>query len=166
MSDNSRQMEYSTENLPDILSILPLFDAALFPKMVLPLVVMQEDSIKLIDEAMAKDRIIGLIISNKKENAPPNPGGSDLAEVGTSALILKMAKTHDNKTQLLVQGLSRFKVASFENDKPYFIAKVIHLKDSEEKNKEIEALMSNMAKQFARIVELSHNIEINPKNPN
>ena len=155
MTDNSRSMEYSTENIPDLLPILPLFDAALFPKMVLPLVVMQEDSIKLIDEAMAKDRIIGLIVSNKKENAPPDPKGNDLADVGTSALILKMAKTQDNKTQLLVQGLSRFKVSSFEKKKPYLIAKVIHLKDGEEKNKEIEALMSNMTKQFARIIELS-----------
>ena len=155
MTDNSRSVEYSPENIPGLLSILPLFDAALFPKMVLPLVVMQEESIKLIDEAMAKDRIIGLIISNKKENVPPDSSGSDLANIGTSALILKMAKTHDNKTQLLVQGLSRFKVASFEKGNLYLVAKVIHIKDSEEKSKEIEALMSNMAKQFARIVELS-----------
>ncbi len=148
-------MEYSTENIPDLLPILPLFDAALFPKMVLPLVVMQDDSIKLIDEAMAKDRIIGLVISNKQENTEPDPDGADLASVGTSALILKMAKTQDNKTQLLVQGLSRFKIASFEERKPYLVAKVTHLKDNEEKNNEIEALMSNMVKQFARIVELS-----------
>jgi ATP-dependent Lon protease len=155
MTDSNQSMEYSPENIPDILPILPLFDAALFPKMVLPLVVMQKDSIKLIDEAMAKDRIVGLIVSNKKENSPPDPTGGDLADVGTSALILKMAKTQDNKTQLLVQGLSRFKVTSFEKEKPYLLAKVAHLKDNEEKNKEIEALMSNVTKQFSRIVELS-----------
>lgn len=155
MTDNSRSMEYSTENIPDILPILPLFDAALFPKMVLPLVVMQEDSIKLIDEAMAKDRIIGLVVSKKQENSPADVQGDDLAGMGTSALILKMAKTQDNKTQLLVQGLSRFKVGSFEEGKPYLTARVIHLKDNEDKTNEIEALMSNMSKQFARIVELS-----------
>ncbi len=155
MTDHSRSMEYKTEDIPELLPILPLFDAALFPKMVLPLVVMQQDSIKLIDEAMAKDRIIGLIVSNKQENSPPDPEGKDLAGVGTSALILKMAKTQDNKTQLLVQGLSRFKVNSYEQSKPYLVAKVEHLQDDEEKNNEIEALMSNMVKQFARIVELS-----------
>ncbi len=155
MTDHSRSMEYKTEDIPELLPILPLFDAALFPKMVLPLVVMQQDSIKLIDEAMAKDRIIGLIVSNKQENSPPDPDGKDLAGVGTSALILKMAKTQDNKTQLLVQGLSRFNTISYEQTKPYLVAKVEHLKDNEEKNNEIEALMSNMVKQFARIVELS-----------
>jgi ATP-dependent Lon protease len=47
---------------------LPLYDAALFPKMVLPLVVMQGDSIKLVDEAMARNRIVGLVVSRKRKN--------------------------------------------------------------------------------------------------
>ncbi len=46
-----------TDNLPGIIPILPLYDAVLFPKMVLPLVVMQQDSIQLVDEAMQSDRI-------------------------------------------------------------------------------------------------------------
>jgi ATP-dependent Lon protease len=154
MTENSPSTEPETGKIPDFIPILPLFDAALFPKMVLPLVVMQGESIQLIDEAMAKDRIIGLLVSKKQENVRPDPEG-DLAAVGTSALILKMAKTHDNKTQLLVQGLSRFKVASFEKGKPYLRAKVEHLHDDEQKTNEIEALMFNIVKQFTRIVELS-----------
>ena len=57
----------------ELLPILPLFDAALFPKMVLPLVVMQGESVKLVDEAMASDRLIGLVVSKKiaKESASP-----------------------------------------------------------------------------------------------
>jgi ATP-dependent Lon protease len=42
-------VEVGNENLPKILPILPLFDVALFPKMVLPLVVMPGDSIQLVD---------------------------------------------------------------------------------------------------------------------
>jgi ATP-dependent Lon protease len=154
MTENSPTIEHETDKIPDFIPILPLFDAALFPKMVLPLVVMQGESIQLIDEAMAKDRIIGLLVSKKQENVRPDPEG-DLAAVGTSALILKMAKTHDNKTQLLVQGLSRFKVASFEKGKTYLRAKVEHLHDDEQKTNEIEAFMFNIVKQFTRIVELS-----------
>ena len=97
MSDNKPSVEYNTANLPAVLPILPLFDAALFPKMVLPLVVMEKDSIKLVDEAMAKDRIIGLVVSKKQENVRTRPEG-DLAKVGCSALILKMAKVQVPKT--------------------------------------------------------------------
>jgi ATP-dependent Lon protease len=149
-------MEFGAEKVPEVLPILPLYDAALFPKMVLPLVVMQGESVKLVDEAMAKDRIIGLVVSQKPEESK-SPAKEDLAPVGTSALILKMAKTQDNRTQLLVQGLSRFKIESFEEGKPYLVARIESIQDveKEEEDKETEALMSNIISQFERIVELS-----------
>jgi len=147
-------MEFDAETIPEVLPILPLYDAALFPKMVLPLVVMQGESVKLVDEAMAKDRIIGLIVSKKPEEKK-SPDKEDLAAVGTSALILKMAKSQDNRTQLLVQGLSRFKINSFEDGKPYLVARVELIKDVEKNDNETEALVSNIISQFERIVELS-----------
>ena len=67
MTEQQPSPDFSPASLPKVLSILPLFDAALFPKMVLPLVVMQDESIRLIDEAMAKDRIIGLVLSKKPD---------------------------------------------------------------------------------------------------
>ncbi len=154
MSENKPSVEYNTDNLPAVLPILPLFDAALFPKMVLPLVVMEQDSITLVDEAMAKDRIIGLVVSKKQENIRANPEG-DLAGVGCSALILKMAKSEDDKAQMLVQGLSRFKIKNFSTKNPYLKAEVEHFEDIEQQNDETAALMANILKQFVRIVELS-----------
>ena len=121
MTENKPAVEYTADNLPDVLPILPLFDATLFPKMVLPLVVMEKDSLKLVDEAMAKDRIIGLVASKKQENVRTSPD-SDLAQVGCSALILKMARSEDDKAQMLVQGLSRFKVKKFLDGKAYLQA--------------------------------------------
>ncbi len=154
MADQQSPMDIDAEKVPEVLPILPLYDAALFPKMVLPLVVMEGESVKLVDEAMAKDRIIGLIVSKKPEEKKA-PDRENLAQVGTSALILKMAKTQDNRTQLLVQGLSRFKIKSFENGKPYLIARVEFIKDIEKLDNETEALMSNIISQFERVVELS-----------
>jgi len=143
-----------TEKVPELLPILPLFDAALFPKMVLPLVVMQGESVRLVDEAMAKNRIIGLVVSKKPEEGN-KPEHTDLAQVGTSALILKMAKTQDNRTQLLVQGLHRFRIKSWENRRPYLRARIELIEDIEVKDHETEALMSNLIEQFIRVVELS-----------
>ncbi|MEA3436362.1 MAG: endopeptidase La, partial [Thermodesulfobacteriota bacterium] len=154
MTEQNPSIDFSTEDIPPILPILPLFDAALFPKMVLPLVVMQGESIQLIDEAMAKNRIVGLLLSRKKINEPIQPD-EDLAKIGTSALILKMAKSEENKTHLLVQGLSRFKVKSFEKGKPYSMARVENIEDKEKKDNEIEALMSNLTGLFNKIVKLS-----------
>jgi ATP-dependent Lon protease len=165
--------DFTTEKLPERLPILPLHETALYPKMVLPLVVMQGDSIKLVDEAMQKDRIIGLLVA--KPEAPANgapeeeetpsetPQESErafdprenLSQVGTSAMILKMAKTQDNQTQMLVQGISRFRVTGFDQEKPYLIARVEHIKEQSAEGKEIEALMTNLVNTFNRVVELS-----------
>jgi len=154
MTEQHKSPDISAEKIPEILPILPLFDAALYPKMVLPLVVMQPESIQLVDEAMSKDRLIGLIVAKKpvEENIKAR---DNLNTVGTVALILKMAKTEDNKLQLLAQGLGRFEVKKYAQEKPYLKASVKHMKDIETKDKEIDALMSNMIGQFSRVAELS-----------
>ena len=154
MTQPQSSIEINTDKLPGTLSILPLSDAALFPKMVLPLLVIQERSIQLVDEAMSRNRIIGLVVAKK----PVEDGTytkKDLHEVGTSALILKMAKTEDNKLQLLTQGMERFRVKDFIKGKPYPQALVEYIKDEDKKDKEITALMSNMISQFTRFAELS-----------
>ena len=48
MTEKQPPGDQGPEKIPEILPILPLFDAALFPKMVLPLVVMQKDSVRLV----------------------------------------------------------------------------------------------------------------------
>ncbi len=155
-----QQLAEQQQKTPEILPILPLFDAALFPKMVLPLVVMQGESIQLIDEAMNKNRIIGLLMSKEKE-MKPSYKREELYDIGTSALILRMAKTEDNKAQLLVQGLSRFKVEDIVAESPYLRAKVEPIKEPEggKRTKKIEALMSNLIGLFAKIVELSPGLQ-------
>jgi len=143
-----------SQKIPELLPVLPLFDTALFPKMVLPLVIMQKESVQLVDEAMSKDRIIGLLIS-KNATVKPSYTPDDLYSIGTSALILKMAKTEDNTAQLLVQGLDRIKITEYVDGKPYLRASVEHIKDKTEKDKEIDALMSNIVGMFTRVVDLS-----------
>jgi len=146
--------EFTTGKLPEILPILPLFDAALFPKMVLPLVVMQGQSIQLIDEAMSQSRMIGLIVA-KKPIEEGSYSQEDLHTIGTSSLILKMAKIEDNRAQLLAQGLERFRIQEYIKGKPYLQARVEYITDTQKKDKEIEALMANIVSQFTRVVKLT-----------
>ena len=136
MTQPQPAIEISTDKMPEIIPILPLYDTALFPKMVLPLVVMQKESIQLVDEAMSQDRIIGLVVA-KKPIGEGTYTPDDLNAVGTSALILKMAKTEDHKAQLLAQGLERFRIKEYIKGKTYLQARVEHVKDVEKKDKEI-----------------------------
>ncbi len=154
MTDQKPSLDVDLKKLPEQLPILPLFDTVLFPKMVLPLVVMQKESVQLIDEAMSNNRIIGLLVSK----TPPGEGSSsteDLYGIGTSALILKMAKSEDNKSQILVQGLGRFKIKTYLEDKPYLMGKIEHLLEKETNDTQTEALMTNLLHLFAKVVDLS-----------
>jgi ATP-dependent Lon protease len=154
MDEQKPNVEFNLKNLPETLPILPLFDTVLFPKMVLPLVVMQKESVQLIDEAMSKDRIIGLLVS-RTPSGEETAGTEDLYDIGTSALILKMAKTEDEKSQILVQGLGRFKTTAFLKDKPYLIGSLQHIPEKETKDTQTEALMTNIVHLFSKVVELS-----------
>ncbi|MEW5910489.1 MAG: LON peptidase substrate-binding domain-containing protein, partial [Thermodesulfobacteriota bacterium] len=153
MEEKKPSTAQEAEKTPEVIPILPLFDAALFPKMVLPLMIMQEESVRLIDEAMSKDRIFGLLVSRHPSDDKYGP--DDLYQFGTVALILKMAKTDENRTNLLVQGLRRFQVKEFIKTKPYLQAQVVHIEEVQKKDKEIEAHMANLINTFLRIVELS-----------
>lgn len=154
MNDQKPNFDVKLKELPENLPILPLFDTVLFPKMVLPLVVMQEESVQLIDEAMSNNRIIGLLVSKTSPGEGTSPM-EDLYRIGTSALILKMAKTEDNKSQILVQGLSRFKIGTYLEDKPYLMGKVAHLLEKETNDKQSQALMANIIHLFTKVVDIS-----------
>ncbi len=145
----------STDDIPDTLPILPIVDTNLFPKMVLPLVLIQKEAIDLIDEAMAGNRMLGLLLS-KRSDIDSKHTADDLHRIGTVAMILKMSKMEDEKAQLLIQGLNRFRVMDYLQGRQYMQAQISVLKSrNADRNKENRALMANIVEQYEKIVELS-----------
>jgi len=143
-----------TDKVSEVLPILPVIDLTLFPRMVLPLVVHGEESQALVDEAMGKDRRIGILVSKKKElNTYPKP--EDLYGVGTLALILKMARPDEKGTQLLVQGIGRFRIKEYVSDKPYLRARIETIPEPTTKDIEVDAMTSNLGGLFQRVLKLS-----------
>lgn len=147
-------MEFNTEATQEFLPILPIYDVALFPKMVLPLVVTKDDSMALIDDAMSNNRILGFLVA-KNSNLESGYSPEDLYSYGTVAMILKMARMDDNKAQLMVQGLSRFRVDEFVDGKPYLRANVTLIPEDEASDKKAQALMKNAYDLYTNVVDLS-----------
>ncbi len=145
----------TSDNIPNIIPILPIVDTNLFPKMVLPLVLIQNEAVELIDEAMSGNRMLGLLLS-KRSDIDSKHTADDLYRIGTVAVILKMSKMEDDKAQLLIQGLNRFRVIKFLQNKKYMQAKIGVLESKNAgKNKENRALMVNIIEQYEKIVALS-----------
>ena len=141
-------------NIPEVIPILPLHNVLVFPKTMIPLEVSGNVSI-LVDEAMTKDRLIGLIMSKKEPDTPNQYTLDDLHRVGTCAMIMKMVKTSENHTQMLLQGVSRFSIEELIEGKPYQQARIKLIEEKEVKDLETEALMSNLLSLFDRILKLS-----------
>lgn len=151
---------FSEENknfpIPEVIPILPLHNVLVFPKMMIPVEVMGNNSIQLVDDAMVKDRLIGLIMAKKEPDSPDYQYKlEDLHTIGTTATIIKMAKASENRTQMLLQGISRYQIVELISDKPYQQARIKVLEDKEVKDIETEALMANLIVLFDRILKLS-----------
>lgn len=142
--------------IPGELPILPLRGSVLFPYVILPVLVGQEKTIRLVEEAVIGNRIIGVVALKTKEIEDPRP--EDFFSVGTAAVIAKMIKLPDGTISIMAQGLERIRLAQITQTDPYFRATVEPQPDEGERDKEVEALMVNLRRLFQQVVELSPNL--------
>ncbi|MFP4459531.1 MAG: S16 family serine protease [Candidatus Zixiibacteriota bacterium] len=135
------------------LPILPLKDVIAFPGLLLPLVLKNEDSIRLVDDALASDKHIGLF-SLKNSNVN-EAGKDDIFLIGTDAVILKLLRFPDGSLRFLCQSLQRIKIKEFIGADPYFTAQVETLEDKHGDPAKEEALMRMCKEQFTELNQLS-----------
>jgi ATP-dependent Lon protease len=135
------------------LPILPLKEVVVFPYIVVPLVISQQEHAKLIDEVLSGEKVVGLFLQDKTPRR--RKGEAHLADVGTAGQIIKMLRFPDGTVRFLVQGLARIAVKKFVHQDPYLVAKVEVLEEKVEKSIELEALVRNLMEQFAKVVELA-----------
>jgi len=136
------------------LPVLPLRDTVIYPHIVAPLLVTEDPLIKLIDDALAGDRIVA-VFAAKEGVEDEVPGPDDLYGVGSAVAVARMFKLPDGKMQLLVQGVARLKAVEYTQTEPYLKAKVERLRDVLEDTVEVEALARNALNLFRKIVNLA-----------
>jgi ATP-dependent Lon protease len=145
-----------TTTVPKELPILPLRESVAFPFSVFPLTVGIPRSVKLVEDAMQADNLVGLLLSKDKTIEEPVPG--QIHETGTMARILRVVRGDDGTMQVVVQGLERFRVQHWITPDQYLRARVAAAPESAETGLEIEALMASLKEVGTEVVELSPNI--------
>ena len=143
----------SARSLPEVLPVLGLSDIVIFPGAVVPLLVETGSSIRLIDDAVGGDRLVGAVLQRKPEVADPTP--VDLHEVGCVVRLSKMVKFPDGTARVLVEGLWRIRMAEYTSTTPYLSAKYELLRDVTDDSIEVTAMMRNAQGQFQEIIKLS-----------
>ena len=142
------------EDIPDVIPLLPIRDIVIFPYMMIPLFVGREISINAVNEALARDRHIFLVV--QKDATEDEPEAEDLHRVGTVATILRMLKLDDGRVKILVQGLTKGAVEEVLQEKPFFEARIEKVVEQQviELSIEVEALMRNVKEKIEQILNL------------
>jgi ATP-dependent Lon protease len=127
----------------DVLIILPVRNAVVFPKMVMPLSLGRSGSIAAAQEAAKSERSVGIIL--QKDGAAEAPRAEELHGVGTVASILRYITSPDGSHHVVVQGIDRFKVGEFIEGHPFLAARFETIEDPEgAPTTEIEARMMRL----------------------
>lgn len=150
--------EMSNEELPLSLPILPLRNTVLFPGVVIPITAGRDKSIKLINDANAGSKIIGVVA--QKDEADEDPTKNDIHSVGTVAKILRVLKMPDGNVTVILQGKKRFEIDKVTAEVPYLMATVKEVEDKRPKKSDTEfnAIVDSIRELAIEIIKESPNI--------
>jgi ATP-dependent Lon protease len=144
-------------DIPQELAILPLFNVVVYPQTVIPLAVGQEQSIRLIDDAMVGQRIVGLVTLRSEDQRPAQITPEDFYQIGTAAVVHRLLRLPDNTLRVAIQGIERIQIEEIVATEPYFRARVRVLPDETADDIEIQALVRNLIGLATQILQLLPN---------
>ncbi len=154
MIDDAEEAEAEEDRIeiPTELPILPLRGLVVYPQTAIPLTIGQQRSIKLVDDVVAGDRMIGLVTAVDPEIETPGP--DEVYRVGTLASVHRQFRAPDGTIRLLVQGLERIQIEDFVATEPYLKAHIRPLPEVIEDTDEVNAAVRNVVGLFTRMAEL------------
>lgn len=144
------------KEIPRELGILPLNDLVAYPYMVLPLAVAVPNLMKLVEDVIDGNHLVGLLTSKKPRVAEPVPG--QLHEVGTVARIHRAIKLSDNHFHVIVQGIERFRVKFWQRTESYLVARIELSPERIEEGVELDALKRRLQILAREVVTLMPNL--------
>ena len=142
--------------LPDILPILALRNAVLFPGTVYPVTIGRDMSVKLIRDAEANDGFIGAVPQN--DITVDNPQDEDLFTYGVAAKVVKTLEMPDGTLTAILQAFSRIEILSVVENVPYFKARVKQLRDTEpdQEDNKVKMMIEAVKEKATAIIRASN----------
>lgn len=138
------------------LPLLPLKDAVVFPRMVVPLFIGRPPSVAAVEKAF--EEASPLFLCTQKDATQETPRALDLYRIGTAAKIVNILRLPDASIKVVVEGLARGQVRSFNLRSMPYTAKVEKIEPRNPSGKKIEGLMRAVLHQFEEYVRLTQRI--------
>jgi ATP-dependent Lon protease len=150
--------EMNNEELPQSLPILPLRNMVLFPGVVIPITAGRDKSIKLINDANAAGKVIGVVA--QRNEADEDPSKADIHTIGTVARILRVLKMPDGNVTVILQGKKRFEIEDVVSEDPYMTATIKEVPEKRPGKHDTEflAIIDSVKELAIQIIKESPNI--------
>ncbi len=154
--DTQSQQAGRAFKLPEVIGILPIRNAVVYPGTVTPLAIGRKRSRALLAETTPNESIIGLITQRSPET--DRPDFSNLYPVGTAASVLKVTKLPQGSIHIIVHGIVRFRVLEQVAVRPYLKARIQPLNVKVKMTKKLQALIVGIRRAASRVIALSPNV--------
>jgi ATP-dependent Lon protease len=140
--------------IPTALPMLPVRDIVVFPYMIIPLFVGREASIRSVEDALTKNRLI--FLASQKEVADENPQPENIYELGTVAEIMRMRKLSDGRVKILIKGVTKARIKKYIKTAPSYEVELDIMPDDKDTTPlvELEAMVRNAKEQIEKIIAL------------
>ncbi|MBC7641997.1 MAG: endopeptidase La [Flavobacterium sp.] len=150
--------EMNNSKLPETLAILPLRNTVLFPGVVIPIAAGRDKSIKLINDAYAERKLIGVVAQINEGDEEPST--NDIHKIGTVARVLRVLKMPDGNVTVILQGTKRFEIKDFVQETPYFIANINEVTEirPSKTDSEFDTIVDSLKELAIKIIASSPNI--------
>jgi ATP-dependent Lon protease len=146
----NEEKEYLRE-IPDELGIIPINDGVIYPGMLAPLVLSDNNLINLVDNVLDSNKIIGVF--TQKDSQVTDPGPEDIYKCGCAMMVQKMARFPDGHIRIIGQGLSRIRIKEFTSVENPMRARIRLFRELKVSSNEISALIGNLQSAFIRLID-------------
>ncbi len=145
----------NNRRIPRSLPVIHLNDTVMFPYLMIPLVVSDEISKKVIDYALSNDKLLGFFLTRDIEDARDEV---EIYEYGTAVSILRMLRNQDGSISLLLQGVSRVRIDRIVQKEPFMMVEIETIAENPEENSKITALRNIATELVDKIISESNEL--------
>ena len=148
-------VHFDPDQLPEVVPVLALRNAVLFPGTVYPVTIGREKSIRLIREVESRDGFLGAV--PQTDVSVEEPLQKDLSRYGTVAKVIKTIEMPDGSMTAILQGIRRLELGDILQYDPYIVARVHYLEDTvpDMDDNQLLILMDSLKEKAAQIVRSS-----------
>ncbi len=136
---------------------LPLFPlrTVLFPQARMPLHIFEPRYVEMVERCLKEDMAFGVVLIKEGEEAGPP---AVLHPVGTLARIVDVARMADGRMNIVVAGLTRFKLVEYATVRPYTTGKITAWRDEDVDLAKVERIAAQAARAFQGYIKALQNV--------